>query len=189
MRKGKPDTFLLLSLFILICLCSCASRTSDKRLYSYLTDSARYVLLPPGAIEKSIDMAQFISASFMGQNHYFNAWVRADKTAMDMTLFNDLGAALADLSYSDGVINFSSKVLPASLRPEYIVADFQLCFYDPVLLRRALEDSGLNLEIKHNTRRIFDGRNLIIEIGKTHNKVRLVNHLRGYSYTLEGDFE
>jgi hypothetical protein len=176
-------------MLILINLCSCASRAVDNRLYTYLTDRARFVLLPPGAIEKPMDMAQFISASFMGQNYYFKAWVRADETGMDMTLLNDLGVVMGDLSYVNGLINFSSRVLPGSVQPEYIVADFQLCFYDPVLLRRALEESGLSLEIQGNTRRIFDGRNLIVEIEKTHNKVGFVNHLRGYAYTLEGDFE
>ena len=188
MKSGKTVRLVLLSTLIFIWLCSCASRTSDKRLFAYLTDMARFVLLPPGAIEKPMDMAQYISASFMGQNHYFNAWARADETSMDMTLFSELGAAMGDLSYTDGIINFSSRVFPASLQPEYIVADFQLCFYDPVLLRRALEDCGLSLEIQLNTRRILEGRNLIIEIEKSPNRVRLVNHLRGYTYTIEGDF-
>jgi len=188
LKKGKPGRLVFLPILVLI-LCSCASRAADTRLHAYLTDRARFVLLPPEAIERPMDMAQFISASFMGQSHHFKAWILANETGMDMTLFNDLGASMGDLSYADGVINFSSRVFPRNLRPEYIVADFQLCFYDPVLLRRALEVSGLSLVIEGNTRRIFEGRNLIIEIERTHYQVRLVNHLRGYSYTLEGDFE
>jgi len=108
---------------------------------------------------------------------------------MDMILFNELGAAMGELSYRDGVINFASQVFPRSLRPEYIVADFQLCFYDTVLLRRALENSGLSLQVHGNTRRIYDGGELIIEIVRAHNEVRIINHLRKYTYTLEGDFE
>jgi len=134
-------------------------------------------------------MAQFISASYMGQNHYFHAWVKANETGMDITMFSELGASMGDLSYRDGIVAFSSNVIPTSFKPEYIIADFQLCFYDPVLLRRALEDCGLSLEMQGNTRRIFNRRNLIIEIEKTPDKVRFVNHLRGYVYTLEGDFE
>ena len=197
---------MFLSTMILMILCSCISRSGERKLYAYLTDRARFVLLPPGGIEKNMDMAQFISASFMGQNHFFNAWVKADKTGMDMTLFNEIGAAMGDLSYKDGIINFSSQVLPGNLQPEYIVADFQLCFYDPVPLRRSLEDCGLSLETQVNTRRylsegdimrevhiytrrVYDGKNLIMEIEIIPNRVRIVNHLRGYAYTLEGDFE
>ena len=189
MKRKKQVCFFVLPLFILMCLCSCASRSAEKRLFAYLTDRAMFVLLPTAAIEKPMDMAQYISASFMGQNHYFNAWVRADETAMDMTLFNDLGGAMGDLSYTDGAVNLTSRVLPGSLQAEYIIADFQLCFYDPVPLRRALEDAGLSLNLKDNFRRIFDGETLIIEVEKTPEKVSLVNYLRGYAYTLEGDFE
>ena len=166
---------------------SCASLAREKQLHVYLTDRARYVLLPHGGIEKPMDSSQFISASYGGKDYYFNAWVRADETGMDMSLFNELGASMADLSYRDGDINFSSQVFPKNLRPEYIVADFQLCFYDPILLRRALEDCGLTLEIKGSSRRILSGKKLIMEIEKTPNAVRLVNHLRGYTYTLTGE--
>ena len=107
---------------------------------------------------------------------------------MEMTMFNELGAAMGDLSYTDGLVDFSSRIFPSSLQPEYIVADFQLCFYDPALLRQALEACGLSLETQVNTRRILSGRDLIIEIERTHNRVRFVNHLRGYAYTIEGDF-
>ena len=189
-KKAAIGLFLFL---IFICLCSCASRPADKRLFVHLTDKAKYVLLHPDGIEKPIDMAQYISASFMGQDYSFNAWVRADNSVMDITLVNEMGAAMGELFYADGIVNFSSRVFPDSLPPEYIVADFQLCFYDPVLLRRALKECGLSLETQNwnggLARRVFSGRDLIIEIERRRDRVKLVNHLRGYAYTLEGDFE
>jgi hypothetical protein len=68
------------------------------------------------------------------------------------------------------------------------VADFQLCFYNPLVLDSALKACGLVLEIQGSTRRIFKGKDLIIEVEKIQNAVRLVNHLPGYSYILEGDY-
>ncbi len=79
-------------------------------------------------------------------------------------------------------------MFPQSFKPEYIVADFQLCFYDPDIVRRALKDCGLVLETQSNFRRIFEGKSLIIEIERASGAVKFVNHLRGYSYTLEGEF-
>jgi hypothetical protein len=138
-------------------------------------------------------MAQFISASFQGQEYYINAWVRADETGMEMIMFNELGAAMGELTYREGLIGFSSAVFPNSLKPEYIVADFQLCFYNPLPLRQSLSRSGLGLEIIENTnktiRRILKGEDVLIEIEKEPNDVRLTNYLRGYKYTLEGDFK
>ena len=181
-KTAFPAFLILISSFL---LCTCASLAAEKQPFTYLTDRAKFVLLPHTAIENPMDTSQFISASYGGQNYHFYAWVRADETGMDMSIFNELGASMGELSYKDSVINFSSRVLPEFLKPEYIVADFQLCYYDPVLLAQALKKCGLALELKGSARRIFNGKNLIIEIERTNNAVRLVNHLRGYTYAME----
>jgi hypothetical protein len=190
-KTGKRRKFAFLAVFILIlCICSCTSRraVNNKQLFVYLTNRAQFILLPPGGIEKPMDMAQYISAAYGGQNYYFNAWVQADKTGMEMTLFNELGAAMGELRYSEGFVDLSSPVFPNSLKPEYIVADFQLCFYDPLMLSMALKNCGLIFEADERYRRILQGKNVIIEIEKDQNIVQIKNHLRGYTYTLEGDF-
>jgi len=175
------------------CIISCASVAKEDRPYTYLTDSSKFFLLPPGGIDQAMDMAQYISAEFRDQNYYINAWVKTDENAIEMIYFNELGASIGDISYRDGAIRFSSTVVPKSVlrsfKPEYIIADFQLCFYDPFLLDKSLKDSGLILEIEDGRRRILSGNEVIIEIKKTGNTVRLENHLRGYAYTLEGDFQ
>ena len=166
---------------------SCAS-DRENRPHAWLTNSSKYFLLPPGDIENSMDIFQLISASFMGRDYLFNAWVKADETGIDMALLNELGANMGELSYRDGIVSFSSSVLPA-LSPEYIVADFQFCFYNAAALARALENCGLFFEETGSVRRITQGKTLIVEIEKKQNSVRLVNHLRGYAYALEGGFE
>ena len=182
------------------CILSCASSSRQRQanvagedqLYIYLTDNSKFILLHPRGIERAMDMVQYISAEFGGQFYFLNAWVKADENAIEMTLFNEMGASIGDLSYRDGAVHFSSTVFPRSLmqsfKPEYILADFQLCFYDPFLLGKSLKDSGLVLEIQDGSRRILSGNKVIIEIMKMGDTVRLENHLRGYAYTLEGDF-
>jgi hypothetical protein len=109
-----------------------------------------------------------------------------------MSIFSSLGAGMGELSYREGSVSFSSPVFPSSLKPEYIIADFQLCFYRIDAVSRALKAGGLVLEAEKDegreTRRIAEGKRVIIEIDKTGTAVRYVNHLRGYSYTLEGEF-
>jgi hypothetical protein len=192
-KKEKPQKNGLLpaAIAVILLLVSCASRhiDSENRPYAYLTDGSKFFLLPPGGTEKSMDMAQHISASYGGQDYFFNAWVKADEAGMEMTLFNELGVNMGELSYRDGAVNISSPIFPKSLRPEYIVADFQLCFYKPLLLRRALKDCGLLFETEGSIRRVLKGKKTITEIEKTGASVKLANRLRGYVYTLEGDFE
>lgn len=186
MRK-KPAVYFLI---VLIILGSCATGVGKKedQLLVYLTDSSRFVLLPAAGIEKALDMPQFLSASYGGEDYFLNVWVMADENGIDMTLFNGMGSNMGELSYRDGSVSFSSPVFPPSLLPEYIVADFQLCFYRADILRRALKNCGLILETTDTGRRILKGKNLITEIEKKPESVKLTNHLRGYSYTLEGNF-
>ena len=143
-----PRALMIFFVFLnsMVFFSSCASTARNNSPYIYLTESSKFFLLPPEGIGKPLDMAQYVSASYGGQDYFFNAWVKADQTGMEMSLFNELGANMGDLSYRDGAVHFSSSVFPASLRPEYIVADFQLCFYDPLLLRRSLEKCGLSFE-------------------------------------------
>jgi len=178
-------------IIIFFLCCSCVSKVPARgdKFYVYLTDSAIFFLLPPKEIESSMDMAQRISASWQGRDYSFNAWVKADEAGMEMILLNELGANMGELSYMNGQVSFSSPVFPKSLKPEYIIADFQLCFYNADTLRKALENCGLSLENTEDRRRIFQGKTLIIEIERGRNAVKLVNHLRGYAYTLEGSFE
>jgi hypothetical protein len=175
-------------LFLFCCSCTPKTPIRENQLV-YLTGKSKYRLLPPENIENSLDMAQYISASFKGMDYFLNAWVKADEAGMEITLLNELGAHMGEITYRDGHTSFSSPVFPSSLKPEYIIADFQLCFYNAPALRQALENCGLSFEYTGNSRRILDGKTVVIEIEKNQNTVRLVNHLRGYTYTLEGNFE
>jgi hypothetical protein len=174
-------------LFISLFSCVSQSFSGKKQLYAHLTDNSKYILLPPEEIEKPMDMAQFISAYFRSSKFYFNAWVKADNTEVEMTLFNELGANMGSLTYKDAFLHFSSPVLP-TIQPEYIVADFQLCFYKTAAIRRALENCGLTLETDKTIRRIKQGNDVIIEIELFKDAVIFKNNLRGYSYTIEGWF-
>jgi len=173
-------------LFLFFCSCASKAPVRENRPNVYLTNSSKYTLLPPYNIEKSLDTAQRISVSWQGRDYFLNAWVKADESGMEMTLLNELGAYMGELSYRDGLLSFSSPVIPRSLKPEYIVADFQFCFYNAPALSQALEDCGLSFENTENSRRILNGKTVIIEIEKNQNTVKLVNHLIGYAYTLEG---
>ena len=175
------------------CILSCASVARNDTLYVDLTDSSKFVLLPTGGIERAMDMAQYMSAEFRGQNYFFNAWVIANESKIEMTFFNEMGASIGELSYSNGEVHFSSTIFPRSVmqsfKPEYVIADFQLCFYEPLLLARSLNDGGLVLETMAGSRRILSGNDVIIEIEITENTVKLINHLRRYVYTIEGNFQ
>ena len=185
--NGKKKSIILHLLLggVLACFCACVSGLPHVRL----TDSSEYILLPPKDIEYPLDSHQLVSASYQGKDYFLNAWVKADTTGLNITIINELGANMGELSYRRGTASFSSPVFSLPFKPEYIIADFQLCFYSAPALRRALEDCGLSLEDAGNSRRILQDTAVIAEIEKSQNVVKFINHLRGYAYTLEGNFE
>jgi len=180
--------FCFLPACVIIFFSSCNS-VRENRPYVFLTNSSKYFLLPSEKIEENMDSYQLVSASYGDMDYILNAWVKADKDGMEMILMNELGANMGELSYRDGSVSFSSPVFPQSLIGEYVVADFQLCFYNASALREALADSGLSFEDTGNRRRILQGKTVVIEIEKSQNTVKLVNNLRGYAYTLEGYYK
>jgi hypothetical protein len=163
----------------------------------YITDSAPYSLLPPSDIETPLDMAQRISGAWGEREFILDAWVQADEARLSMNFMNSFGADVGELSYRAAGISLSSAYLPSSLKPEYIVADFQFCFYRAAPLSHALEDLGLALSVERRAasgggwmevRVLSEGGKPIAEIEKNKDVIRYTNYLRGYSYTISGDF-
>jgi hypothetical protein len=186
------------SFFVLLCLSSCATKRIEEKIFSpvYVTNTLKYVILAPDTIEKPLDMAQQITAFFGDQEWVMNSWVQADKEGIAIVLFDTLGSGLGDLSYRAGALSFSSSIFPPSFKAEYLVADFQFCFYRIDALKAALGRLKLDVEIhdglygSKEIRRIRDGKKVIIEIEKSPEVgvLKYTNFLRGYGYTLRGDF-
>lgn len=181
---------------LLLCLVSCATKPkTSPYLPVYLTDSAVYTLLPPSDIDVPLDNHQRITGTYGKQEFSFDAWVMADSREVVMAFFTGMGTGLGELSFNEEGVTVSSAVFPSTLKPEYIIADFQLCFYRSDAVSRVLENRGLKFLVEQRgdgetveTRIVSDGKNNIVEIEKRKTSVRFTNHLRGYRYTLEGDF-
>jgi hypothetical protein len=178
----------------LLGLLSCAT---GQRYAPVYFDRARYNLLPPRDIEAPLDMAQHIRGSYGEQEFVMDAWVKADTTGVIMAFFNGFGAGMGDLSFDEGGIAFSSAFLPQTVQGEYIMADFQLCFYRIDALAAALKRAGLGLRVETTPEgeirtivaaKAPDNSKILITIEKSRRAVRYINHQRGYAYTLEGDF-
>ena len=182
-----------------LCLVSCATRHTvapGGGHAVYVTDRSRYTLLPPGAMGHPLDMAQQLTGRYGKQEFVLDAWVKADDGGITIALFNALGADMAQLSLDAAGISFVSALFPPALKPEYIAADFQFCFYRVDALVPALKAAGLTLVVAivdtlegwKEVRTIYAGRKRIIEVDKTERTVRYTNFLRDYSYTLTGAF-
>lgn len=183
---------------LLLCVVSCATKPKIPPYGPvFLTDRAAYTLLPPSDTAVLMDGYQRIIGTYGKREFSVDAWVRAEEREIVMAFFNSMGTGLGELCFNEGGIIFSSPVFPASFKPEYLVADFQLCFYRIDAVSRALEKSGLEFRVERfiddqgmdaETRVVSEGKTDIIKIEKRKTGVRYTNHVRGYAYTVEGDF-
>ncbi|MDR2758566.1 MAG: DUF3261 domain-containing protein [Spirochaetaceae bacterium] len=182
-------------LFLIFLLVSCVTKPPESPYAPvYLTKQARYILLSPGDIEAPMDLGQHITGTYGEREFILDAWTEADENRVTMAFFNTLGVGMGDLSFDEGRLFFSSAFLPPQISAEYILADFQFCFYRAEAVAEALERAGLTFKVEKaegaalEVRTIFEGNTLIIKIEKGISSVVYTNYFRRYAYTLEGSW-
>lgn len=182
-----------------LCVCavmlffSCASTRARVQMPAeqavYVTNEKKVALLPPDAIEQSVDAMQHIVAEFRGNTIASDTLLLADEHQIFMTILNSFGTTIGSLVYSDGAVSFESAVLPKSIRASYIVFDIQLCFYRPDALSNALSEAALRFactadESGAEIRTVYDGEKLLCRIEKHGATISVHNFERNYQYTL-----
>ncbi|GHU67463.1 hypothetical protein FACS189447_09670 [Spirochaetia bacterium] len=183
---------------LILCTASCATAPkASPHTPVYITDSSKYTLLPPSNIDVPLDMPQQIAGRYGKQEFVMDAWALADEKEINLVILNSFGSNMGELRFSAETLWFSSSLLPSSIKPGYIVAYFQFCFYRVDALTRALKACGLDFQAEQGLtesgdhieiRTITEGKKTIIEIEKTSTAVKYRNLLREYSYTLGGAF-
>ncbi|MDR2660141.1 MAG: DUF3261 domain-containing protein [Spirochaetaceae bacterium] len=180
-----------LTFLVALYACNCATKPQQKILTVPITNHAAFHLLPPLQSGTPVDMAQRILGKYNGHEYTFTVWTISNATMLSITLMNDMGNGIGELTYTGNSIAYSSNFITLPVRPEYIAADFQLCFYDIGALSTALKKIGLTFIFekteKLEIRRVFDGENIIIEIKKINGTLFYTNFLRSYNYIITGD--
>ncbi|MCM1321297.1 MAG: DUF3261 domain-containing protein [Bacteroides sp.] len=165
---------------------------AEKSVSVRLSGKSVYTLLPVRCMEGSIDGVQHISASFGNKSFSADAFVQSDAEKLFIIVFNNFGSTMAEIEYAGNAVSLYSAMLPDFIKPEYIIADFQFCFYEVSSVSAALCKSGLTLKTAHENeteiRRIYNGKKLIIEIKKSGAFAEYSNYARGYFYKLNGDY-
>jgi hypothetical protein len=186
----------LLLLLYCAAFCSCATLKERKPSPVRLTNTAKFVLLPPDKLAKPIDSPCQIEGSYGGQEFIFDAYTLANETTVNLALFSGAGAKIASVQYNGETVSIDSSFLPQNAKPEYIIADFQIIFYDAAAIANDLNRIGLGFTSVINEtengaeeiRTVLNHNDDIITVVKTESRVDYINRLRGYTYTIYGDF-
>ena len=185
-------SFFLLIFLVIGISCTSTPRNIEAEKQVYLTDTTYVNILPPSVATVNLQMFQQVVGSYSGQNFQMDAFLILNQDEINVTLMNSFGTTMGTLLYTPSTMEFETALFPASIKPAYIIFDFQLCFYPVEELKRELENSGLSLNLtkddSQELREIRDKDRLIISILKENEKIQYVNNERNYSYTIYGDF-
>ena len=160
----------------------------------YYSDERSVSLLPTAVMTQNLDMPQRIEGKFKkpdGSVDSFEAdsWVRANDSILSITLFTGFGTTLGEITYSRDSLKAESSVMDvAKFKTEYLIADFQICFYPFGALQKNFEQSGFSFAETRSgsdtdfVRTLSENGKVILTATKTGHDLNLVNELRGYRY-------
>nr|WP_318710513.1 DUF3261 domain-containing protein [uncultured Treponema sp.] len=185
--------FISLSLLASVILVSCASSSVEpepKTPAVYVTNFKKVNVLPADKIQNPIDEVQLFEGTFGDKSFSMPLYIQADENGLNVSLLNDFGTSVGDLSYAEDAVSFDSPMFSDNAKAEYIVWDIQLSFYKPEEISKCLSKSKLTFTVEDDgeteIRKIFDGKELIEEVTLRNHFVQIKNLLRGYEYHLIG---
>lgn len=198
MKLGAFNRFGIL-LAAMVCLlftaCHKAVVKPNSTAPIYYSDDRSVQLLPTGAMKGEIDMAQHLEGHFAkadGDTSSFSGdtWVRANDTILSIHLFSGFGTTIAELIYAHDSVSLSSSFIDGEkMKPEYVLADFQICFYPFEALKENFEKSGFEFSEERSRSNSADFHRTLKEKGsvilwakKSGSEIELVNELRKYRY-------
>jgi len=182
----KSGISLMLSIFLFAC--SSTIRTTTE-VPVYITNSRAIYPLPPSDIKTPLDEAQLLEGTYGNQSFSLESWTIANDSLISISLFNSIGASFGSLFYSKDSLFFNSSFIKSKqIKPQYIVTDFQLCFYKTEPLQKMYSKHGLLFfeKIQKDTiiRGVIDQKDTIIKITNNPEMTLFKNHLRNYEYRI-----
>lgn len=182
----KSGISLMLSIFLFAC--SSTIRTTTE-VPVYITNSRAIYPLPPSDIKTPLDEAQLLEGTYGNQSFSLESWTIANDSLISISLFNSIGASFGSLFYSKDSLFFNSSFIKSKqIKPQYIVTDFQLCFYKTEPLQKMYSKHGLLFfeKIQKDTiiRGVIDQKDTIIKITRNPEMTLFKNHLRNYEYRI-----
>ena len=196
-----------LALAFLLVLVGCSrSNVKPGTAPVYYSDNRSVVLLPTAAMTEKLDMPQHLRGEFTQQDGSLksfegDSWVRANDTILSIMLFSGFGTTIAEITYGKDSVHFESSVMDVEkMKAEYVLADFQVCFYPYKALKDNFEEAGFVFEESRGgsnggsnggandgaaldyVRTLKDGNTLVLTAERKGKEITLVNSLRHYSY-------
>ena len=158
----------------------------------FYSDERSVALLPTSVMVSPVDMPQHLEGVFTkpdGTETSFDAdtWVRANDSVLSIHLFSGFGTTIAELVYEGDSVSLESSVMDVGkMKAEYVLADFQVCFYPFDALNENFERHGFDFSEERNgddfVRTLSENGKTILKVERKGPEIDLVNEFRHYRY-------
>ena len=173
---------------LLFSLCTVLSSCAVLTKPDLLKQPVLMPMAPP--VGPSRRVVQQITAQWPDRKETMLCVLELDKQRIAIAGLTNDGLSLFNLTY-DGktIVADKSPLLPDSVAPEFIIADFQLVYWPIAVLQESLQGSAWRLEVDTNHRRLYYQGNKAIEVNYLvpdavwAKSAELINHR--YNYRLQ----
>lgn len=174
--------------------CTSHSVVAKNAAKVYYSDSRYIQLIDPQESKIAVEENQQMTGSYGEKKFSGESWMLLNDTTVHMMLFSSMGNTIAELVYTKDSLAFNSKWMNAEkMKPEYIVADIQFCYYPAQVLEKNFRAAGFSFVENQQGEVLFrtlsDGETLILKMEKNGNKIFLENVLRHYSYQIVSEIK
>jgi hypothetical protein len=137
--------------------------------WAIVAPRVNFVLPPPSAIDKPVDIAQTVVSHYGSKSFAFDARIQVNPDELDFVALDGFGRRALTITWKgDTPVYTTAPWLPPMLRPANVLADFMICYWPDDALAAAIKGSGATLVSTPTSRKIVrDKRDLIVvEYGK-----------------------
>ena len=134
----------LISLLVALLLASCAAGSTPSRTKVRIAPDLDLVLPRPGDLGRSLDATQLVQAHYGDQAMVFEGHVSVTPERLLLVVVDPLGRRALSVTWTDaGVTYDAAPWLPATVRPENMLADIVVLYWPEAIVRRSLVGGSL----------------------------------------------
>jgi len=141
--------YLTLLVFVVASLfqTGCSSLTSKNSTSIDIAKNERITLQISNALPIDKVITQRVRAIHSGIEYQMLAMIELEQRSLTMVGMSAFGVQLFSLLYAGGVITYDiSPLIVEKIEPDYMLADFLLCYWPIEVLQQRLSDSSLRVQ-------------------------------------------
>ena len=134
----------LVSLLLALLLASCAAGPVPSRTVVRIAPALDLVLPRPSDLGRSLDATQLVQAHYGDQTMVFEGHVSVTPERVLLVVVDPLGRRALSVTWTDAGVSYDAAPwLPATVRPENMLADIVVLYWPEAIVRQALVGGSL----------------------------------------------